>query len=93
MHFEDIQGKQGRILFLSSTDPLSSQKTNVNQDRIKSLIQMFCCSSEEEEPEKVKPSKGEDVPKGQRSKHIHAEHKAYIIKVALNDQICAVRYR
>lgn len=37
---------------------------------ITGFLQMFCRSSEEEEPEKVKPNKGEDVPKGQRSKHI-----------------------
>lgn len=42
-----------------------------------SFMQIFCCSSEEEEPEKMKPNKGEDVPKGQRSKHIHANQKVY----------------
>lgn len=42
-------------------------------------LQMFCCSSEEEEPEKIKPNKGEDVPKGQRSKRIHTNHKVTFI--------------
>lgn len=30
-----------------------------------SAIKSLCCSSEDDEPEKVKPNKGEDVPKGE----------------------------
>lgn len=43
------------------------------------FLRMFCCSSEEEEPEKVKPNKGEDIPKGQRSEHIRPNRNVFIL--------------
>lgn len=54
---------------------------------IKSFLQMFCCSSEEEEPEKVKPNKGEDMPKGQRSKHIRTNQNVKFILTARHEMI------
>lgn len=44
---------------------------------------------------KVKPNKGEDVPKGQRSKHVHANQNVrfILLEVCLIDQIYAVRNR
>lgn len=42
------------------------------------------CSSEEEEQEKVKLNKGEEVPKGQRSKHTKANQNVMFVLLECN---------